>query len=192
MLKRDPHSAVPEYGHEQSRQKIAWVSSIHSPMIATVVAAVVAILIGLTWQSTVYADNSLQTKQMEVERQLGCPVCTNLPLNVCDNEICQQMRGVIQQKLREGETPDQVVQFFVARYGPGVLLTPPQHGFSLAAWYIPVIGVIFGALVLYTFLKHSLRRQRIIEHRFTLNEDPTLDRYRQQVRRDIEAMENPR
>ncbi|HLH74520.1 MAG TPA: cytochrome c-type biogenesis protein [Chloroflexota bacterium] len=131
-----------------------------------------------------FADDSLAAKELQVEKQLGCPICTDLPLNVCDNEICQQMRGVIHQKLSEGETPDQVVQYFVDRYGNGVLLTPPQQGFSLAAWYLPLLAVALGAIIVVTFLRHSLRRQRAIERRLAV-EDPALERYRERVRKDL-------
>src|SRR5579885_1427434 len=110
-----------------------------------------------------FADDSLAAKELQVEKQLGCPICTDLPLNVCDNEICQQMRGVIHQKLSEGETPDQVVQYFVDRYGNAVLLSPPQRGFSLAAWYLPFLALAAGAVVFLAFLKRSLRRQKVVE-----------------------------
>jgi len=148
----------------------------------------VGLLTFLALVSPVFADNSLAAKELEVEKQLGCPICTDLPLNVCDNEICQQMRGVIHQKISDGETPDQVVQYFVQRYGNGVLLAPPQHGFSLAAWYLPFLAVALGALALTTFLRHSLGRQRVIQRRLAI-EDPALERYRDRVRRDLSTPE---
>ena len=156
---------------------------------STLLLSVIAgLLTFVTLVSPVFADSSLSAKELEVEKQLGCPICTDLPLNVCDNEICQQMRGVIHQKLSEGESPDQVVQYFVQRYGNGVLLAPPQQGFSLAAWYLPFLAVALGALVLTTFLRHSLRRQRVIRQRLAV-EDPTLERYRARVRRDLSTPE---
>lgn len=138
-----------------------------------------------------YADDPLAAKELQVEQQLGCPICTNLPLNVCDNQLCQEMRGVIHQKLSEGETPDQVVAYFVTRYGDAVLLSPPRRGFSLAAWYLPFLALAFGVVIFFTFLRRSLRRQKVVERRFTF-EDPALDRYRQQVRRDLEKLEDSR
>lgn len=151
-------------------------------------SVVAGLLTFLALVSPAFADSSLAAKELEVEKQLGCPICTDLPLNVCDNEICQQMRGVIHQKISEGESPDQVVQYFVQRYGNGVLLSPPQHGFSLAAWYLPFLAVILGALILTTFLRHSLRRQKVIERRLAV-EDPALERYRDRVRRELSATE---
>lgn len=138
-----------------------------------------------------YADDPLAAKELQVEQRLGCPICTNLPLNVCDNQLCQEMRGVIHQKLNEGETPDQVVAYFVSRYGDAVLLSPPQRGFSLAAWYLPFLALALGMVVFLTFLRRSLRRQKVVARRFGF-EDPGLDPYRQQVRRDLEKLEDSR
>jgi len=125
--------------------------------------------------------------ELQVERQLGCPICTNLPLNVCDNQICQQMKGIIRQKLDSGESPNQIVAFFVSRYGDGVLLTPPQEGFSLAVWYFPVVAVALGGLAIWVFVRASLRRQRQIDRRLGESESD-LEAYRRKVRREVESI----
>lgn len=157
------------------------------PLLALLALLVVVIgSLALPWPA--YADDPLATKELQVERQLGCPICTNLPLNVCDNQLCQEMRGVIHQRLEAGETPDQVVAYFVSRYGDAVLLEPPQRGFSLAVWYIPIVGLLIGAGIFYVFLRQSLiRRHRLLRRSVSL--DPELERYREQVRRDLEQLE---
>jgi cytochrome c-type biogenesis protein CcmH len=131
-----------------------------------------------------FADDPLTEQQLQIERQLGCPICTNLPLNICDNQICTQMKGVIRQKLDAGESQSQIVDFFVARYGDGVLLTPPNRGFNLAVWYGPFIAVLIGGLLVWALLRGSLRRQRELRRRLAPS-DPGLDAYRSRVRREV-------
>ncbi len=147
-------------------------------MFTLLVAIGVALSTGLA-----FADSPETEAELQVERQLGCPICTNLPLNVCDNQICEQMKGVIHDKLSQGETPDQVVSYFVSRYGEGVLLTPPQSGFSLAVWYLPVLGIIVGILVVWGFVRQSVRRQRQSAQRL-LGRDDSLVLYRARVRQE--------
>ena len=130
------------------------------------------------------ADDPASEAELQIERQLGCPICTNLPLNVCNNQICVQMKGVIRQKLAAGETPDQIIAFFVARYGDGVLLVPPQQGFSLAVWYFPGLVILVGGLLVWVFVRASLLRQNQLE-RDRRVEEPGLDAYRQEVRRNV-------
>lgn len=137
---------------------------------------------------TAFADD-LGQEQLQVEKQLGCPICTDLPLNVCTNQICEQMKGVIHQKLSEGQTPDQVVQYFVARYGDGILLTPPQQGFTLAVWYLPILALLFGGFVVWAFVRQSVHRQGQIDRRLS-ETDVSLDLYRERVRREVDRLED--
>ena len=151
-------------------------------------ALIVGLFIFIALESSVaLADDPTSDQQLQVERQLGCPICTNLPLNVCDNQICVQMKGVIHQKLAAGETPSQIIDFFVARYGEGVLLTPPNRGFSLVVWYAPAVAVLFGAILIWLLLRESVRRQKVIQNRLSLS-DADLAGYRSQVRRDVDGL----
>jgi cytochrome c-type biogenesis protein CcmH len=134
-----------------------------------------------------FADDSATDQELQIERQLGCPICTNLPLNICDNQICASMKGVIRQKLDAGESSNQIIDYFVARYGDGVLLTPPNRGFNLAVWYGPAVAVLLGGLLVWVLLRGSLRRQKELGGRLT-NADPGLDAYRSRVRREVEGI----
>ena len=44
------------------------------------------------------------------------------------------MRTVIRAKLLAGESDQQIIAYFVERYGEGVLVEPPRHGLALVAW----------------------------------------------------------
>ena len=87
-----------------------------------------------------------------VEQQLVCPTCSNLRLDFCDLAICNDMRGVIRQQLAEGRSQDEVVDYFVARYGDRVLVVPPKSGVPLVAWALPagagVLAIAGAALML--------------------------------------------
>jgi cytochrome c-type biogenesis protein CcmH len=156
-------------------------------LAAALLGGLVALLLVLG-PTAARADDPLAAKELQVEQQLGCPICTDLPLNVCDNQLCVQMKGVIRQKLAAGETPDQVVQYFTARYGDGILLSPPQQGFSLAVWYFPAAAVILGGMIVWVFLRGSVHRQRLLEQRLG-DADAGLERYRAQVRREVDGEE---
>ena len=54
------------------------------------------------------------------------------------------MRDSIRQQLAAGRTDQEIMQFFVERYGDTILYTPPRRGFSLLAWWVPVM-VLFGS-----------------------------------------------
>lgn len=83
-----------------------------------------------------------------IARQLFCPVCENTPLDVCSTEACRQWREVIRQKLAEGQTEEEIIQYFIDFYGARVVGEPPRQGFNWLAYVIPPLLIALGVGVL--------------------------------------------
>jgi len=88
-----------------------------------------------------------------VAKQLYCPVCENIPLDVCPTQACSQWRELIREKLAAGWTEDEIKTYFVAQYGDRVLATPPASGLNWLVYIIPPLAIIGGIYVLYRALQ---------------------------------------
>jgi cytochrome c-type biogenesis protein CcmH len=88
-----------------------------------------------------------------VARQLFCPVCENIPLDVCPTQACIQWRATIREKLAAGWTDQQILDYFVAQYGERVLARPSTHGLNILVWVTPPVLLAAGAVVLWRFLR---------------------------------------
>jgi cytochrome c-type biogenesis protein CcmH len=55
------------------------------------------------------------------------------------------MRGVIREKLKAGESRQQIEAYFTSKYGEWILLAPMKKGFNLLAWGLPFVGIVAGA-----------------------------------------------
>lgn len=84
----------------------------------------------------------------EVSKQLWCPLCSGVRLDACELKACEQMREVIAVKLSEGESDQEIKNYFVAQYGPQVLGEPPLEGFNWLAWILPVVVMVGGGIFL--------------------------------------------
>jgi len=90
---------------------------------------------------------------------LNCPTCQGYTLSDCPTLLCEQMRGEIERRVREGVSEEQIIAEFVELYGPQALNAPPTEGFFLLAWIMPAIGLALGALGVGIVLRgaHSAR-----------------------------------
>lgn len=100
----------------------------------------------------VEAQTELDARALHIERQLLCPQCTNLRLDVCETQICIDMRAVIRERLEQGQSDTEIIDYFTGRYGDRVLADVPREGFNL--WLFAWVGgsmvlvVALGAFVL--------------------------------------------
>jgi len=84
----------------------------------------------------------------DIDRKLMCPVCPSETIDQSQTLIAKQMRGIIRQKLNQGENTEDILDYFVDRYGVEILAEPPKSGSHLLVWIVPPIGLVLGSLVL--------------------------------------------
>jgi cytochrome c-type biogenesis protein CcmH len=76
-----------------------------------------------------------------------CPTC-HTTLDMSDSQAAQQIKGFIAKKVAACWTAKQIESALVAHYGQQILAAPSHKGFDLLAWWLPIVGVLAGALVL--------------------------------------------
>ena len=101
---------------------------------------------------------ALERRAQALNQSIMCPVCPGESIDQSQVALAVQMRGVVDEKLAQGWSDEQVREFFVERYGPSVLLEPPTEGVSLLAWLLPPISVAAGVVV-FVFVVRRMRRK---------------------------------
>jgi cytochrome c-type biogenesis protein CcmH len=94
----------------------------------------------------------------DLEDEVMCDVC-NVPLNIAEAPRAEQQRREIKQLIAQGMTKDQIKTELVRRYGPAILATPEDHGFSLAAYLVPIAVVLALVAGLAVMLPRWRRRR---------------------------------
>ncbi|MFU8827419.1 MAG: cytochrome c-type biogenesis protein CcmH [Brevefilum sp.] len=118
----------------------------------------------------------------QIASQLYCPICDNLPLDVCPLEACRAWRELIREQLAEGWTEREIKAHFVAQYGERVLGEPPPSGLNWVLYLVPPVVILGGLILLLSKMKRSPRPAT----------EPDLapeKHYLQQVERDLENLE---
>jgi cytochrome c-type biogenesis protein CcmH len=85
----------------------------------------------------------------EIETEVMCDTC-NVPLNIAESPRADQERREIKGLIAQGLTKQQILAELKQRYGPAILATPQDSGFSLAVWIVPiavVLAVLAGLVI---------------------------------------------
>ena len=111
-------------------------------LIATVLVAAAAIaFLALRGPA---APSSLEDRARRVAQGLRCPACQNLSVADSPSAIAGEIRRDITRRLAAGLPADAITAYYVSRYGPWILLSPPKSGVTLVAWVLPLVLVAAG------------------------------------------------
>ncbi|HEY5943032.1 MAG TPA: cytochrome c-type biogenesis protein CcmH [Solirubrobacterales bacterium] len=83
----------------------------------------------------------------EIEKQVMCPVCGTL-LQLAESPQAQREKAFVKRLIAEGKTEDQIKDALVVEYGDEVLALPPDSGFTLSAYLVPIIAFLIAAAAL--------------------------------------------
>ena len=100
-------------------------------------------------------EDPLEREVLEISKTLRCAVCQNQPVAESNSDLAKDMRKLIREQLEAGKSRDQIVQYFVERYGDYVLMKPPAERAGLLLWIAPPL--VF--LTLFAFGWLFLRRK---------------------------------
>lgn len=88
-----------------------------------------------------------------IARELMCPVCAGQTVAESSSALAVQMRQVIRERLRQGQTRDEILAYFVAQFGEQVLANPPKRGGGLFLWLMPPALLGVGLALLQAFIR---------------------------------------
>ena len=94
----------------------------------------------------------------DIEDEVMCDVC-GIPLNIAESPRAAQQREEIKGLIAQGRTKKQIKAILVSRYGPSILATPQDHGFSLAAYIVPIVAVLAALIALGLAIPRWRRRR---------------------------------
>lgn len=101
-------------------------------------------------------DARLEERARNLSRELRCMVCQNQSIDDSDAPLARDLRLLVRERLKAGDSDKQVIDFLTARYGDFVLLNPPLNAKTMLLWVLPAAVLVVGGIVLIL----ALRRRR--------------------------------
>jgi cytochrome c-type biogenesis protein CcmH len=90
-------------------------------------------------------DPALEARAREISRELRCQVCQNQSIDDSNAPLAADLRRLVRERLKAGDSDTQVFAYLTQRYGDYVLLRPPVRNDTLLLWFGPAIALLVAA-----------------------------------------------
>ena len=128
--------------------------------------ALIALLIALAVPAAALAvepdeilkDPKLETRARHLSEELRCMVCQNQSIDDSAAPLARDLRLLVRERLTQGDSDSQVLDYLVSRYGEFVLLKPRFELHNFLLWGLPPIALAAGMIALFVTAR---RRQSV-------------------------------
>lgn len=101
----------------------------------------------------VLEDPALEARARDLSRGLRCMVCRNESIDESNAELARDMRVLVRERLVEGDSDTEVIDFIVDRYGEYALLKPTTGGANWILWAAGPLMMLLALGVGYSYLR---------------------------------------
>ncbi|CAG0994019.1 MAG: cytochrome c-type biogenesis protein CcmH [Rhizobiaceae bacterium] len=116
-------------------------------------------------------DPALEARARALSAELRCMVCQNQSIDDSDASLARDLRILVRERIKAGDSDEQVLAYIVARYGEFVLLKPRFSLRNALLWGTPLVLLVIGGVVLAVSIR---RRERPATKRLTAEENAAL------------------
>ncbi|MBN8934711.1 MAG: cytochrome c-type biogenesis protein CcmH [Rhizobiales bacterium] len=125
------------------------------PVVLVLVAAIPAHAVQ---PDEMLKDPALEARARTLSRELRCMVCQNQSIDDSEAPLARDLRLLVRERLKAGDSDQQVLDFLTARYGNFVLLKPRFGWDTALLWLAPGGVLLLGALGLANLLRRRRRQ----------------------------------
>lgn len=122
-------------------------------LMKTLLAAILTCLLafallpaGAVQPDEIMADQKLEARARALSAQLRCMVCQNESIDESGADLARDLRLLVRERLKAGDTDEQIRSFLVQRYGDFILLKPPVKPETWLLWSTPFLILLIGGI----------------------------------------------
>nr|WP_237351877.1 cytochrome c-type biogenesis protein [Rhizobium sp. ACO-34A] len=98
-------------------------------------------------------DPKLEQRARDLSAQLRCMVCQNQSIDDSNAELARDLRLLVRERIVDGDSDQQVIDYVVSRYGEFVLLKPRLSMHTLLLWGLPGVLFVIGLGVAFAYAR---------------------------------------
>ncbi|WP_224814801.1 cytochrome c-type biogenesis protein [Hasllibacter sp. MH4015] len=129
-------------------------------------------------------DPVLEERARDISGGLRCLVCRNESIDESNADLARDLRLLVRERLVEGDSDTEVVDYIVARYGEYVLLRPTFDGSTMLLWLAGPALLLAGLGLSVAYVRGRATAQAPAEAGLSAEEQARLDEILSDPRRD--------
>jgi cytochrome c-type biogenesis protein CcmH len=111
----------------------------------------------------ILTDPALEVRARAISAGLRCLVCQNQSIDDSDAPLARDLRILVRDRLKAGDSDEQIIDFVVDRYGEFVLLKPRFEPHTLLLWLAtPVVGLAALAMVILAARRRKIESNQAV------------------------------
>jgi len=115
-----------------------------------------ALLLTFSVMGSVYSQEltpELESMAKKIEIELIAPCCMLQQVSIHSSPVAREIKADIRKMLAAGKTRQEILDHYVEKYGTEILASPPKTGFNLISYWMPVVFVLLGFIVVAAIVK---------------------------------------
>ena len=123
---------------------LAHLRSIIAILSFVLLAACYAEKLAAVEPDEILKDPKLEERARDLSAELRCVVCQNQSIDDSNAPLARDLRLLVRERLKAGDSDKDVIDFIVARYGEFVLLRPSFGWHTALLWLLPLFLLLGG------------------------------------------------
>ena len=88
-------------------------------------------------------------KRNKITKNLRCLICQGQSVYDSDSEFANSLKIVVDKKLEDGLSEDQIYEYFKTKYGEWILYDPGLNKNTYILWLLPILIFLIGGAIIY-------------------------------------------
>ena len=120
-----------------------------SKRLLTIKILIIIILISLNFKNIAMALTSSEEQTINITKNLRCLICQGQSVYDSDSDFANSMKILVDKKLEEGLSENEIYDFFKEKYGEWILYDPSLNKNTYILWLLPILIFLVGGAIIY-------------------------------------------
>jgi len=128
-----------------------------SPILLAAAIAAFAVAALAVEPGEVLKDAALEARARTLSSEIRCLVCQNQSIDESNADLARDMRRLVRERLRAGDSDQAIRDYLIKRYGDFVMLRPPVKRSTWLLWFGPGLVLLGAAGVMIVYFRNRRR-----------------------------------